>query len=236
MNSLCQICGVQRPVHYKFWMPSQIRSIWRSGTCITNAFNCCRLCSSECWVEPPPPHGAPAANTCLICGEQRPGHREYWMPSQVRSIWHYGSSVTSELNCCSLCNPSCWTPIAGSVHMASPRDSHSVEPVPPPPPLLMPPPAREHPTATFQSPPPSPSSQPSPRPPPPPPRQRRLEDRCIRESIGDIQELVPAAFWELMVTRVKLPLRDKLCALGACLVPHTTEGLEALRLFMGGSN
>ena len=236
MNSLCQICGVQRPVHYKFWMPSQIRSIWRSGTSITNAFNCCRLCSSECWVEPPPPHGAPAANTCFICGEQRPGHRQYWMPSQVRSIWHYGSSVTSEFNCCRLCNPSCWTPIAGSVHMASPRDSHSVEPVPPPPPPLMPPPAREHPTATFQSPPPSPPLWPSLRQPPPPPRQRRLEDKCIRESIGDSQELVPAAFLEIMVTRVKLPLRDKLCALGACLVPHTTEGLEALRLSMGGIN
>ena len=39
-----------------------------------------------------------------------------------------------------------------------------------------------------------------------------------------------------VVTRVKLPLRDKLCALGACLVPHTTEGLEALRSSMGGIN
>ena len=39
-----------------------------------------------------------------------------------------------------------------------------------------------------------------------------------------------------VVTRFKLPLRDKLCALGACLVPHTTEGLEAPRLSMGGIN
>ena len=47
---------------------------------------------------------------------------------------------------------------------------------------------------------------------------------------------MPAAFWEIIVARVKLPLRDKLCALGACQVPHTTEGLDALRLSMGGFN
>ena len=48
--------------------------------------------------------------------------------------------------------------------------------------------------------------------------------------------MVPAAFWQLIVTRVKLPLRDKLCSWGACLVPHFTEGLEALILYMGGCN
>ena len=39
-----------------------------------------------------------------------------------------------------------------------------------------------------------------------------------------------------VVTRVKLPLRDKLCALGACLAPRATEGLEALILSIGGIN
>ena len=194
MNCLCQICGVQRLVHHKFWIPSQIRSILQSGTSITNAFNCCRLCSPECWAEPPLPHGALAANTCLICREQRPGHRQCWMPSQVRSIWHLGSSVTSEFNCCRLCNPNCWTPIVGPVHNASPRDSHFVEPVPPPPPE-MPPSPRQNPEATVHPPPFSPSSCPSLHPPPPPPGLRRLDDGCIRDGIRDIQELVPATFW-----------------------------------------
>ena len=113
MNCLCHNCGVQRPVQLKFWMPSQIKSIMQSGSPATSSFNCCRLCSPECWVEVPLPKGALAANLCIICREIRPGHRQYWMPSQVKSIWYLGSSVTSEYNCCRLCNPDCWTPIVG---------------------------------------------------------------------------------------------------------------------------
>ena len=232
MNCLCHICGVQRPVHLKFWMPSQIRSIWQSGSSTTNVFNCCRLCSPECCVEAPLPNGALAANSCLICGKLRPGHRQYWMPSQAKSTWHLGSSVTSEFNCCRLCNPNCWSPIVGPVHNASPREPHPAEPVPPPPPET-PPPPRQNPTATAH-PPPFPPSGPSPRPPPPPPGHRRLDDGCIREDMRDIQEMVPALFWELIVTRVKLPLRDELCLWGACLIPHSAEGLEALKLSLGG--
>ena len=235
MACLCQICGEQRPAHHKFWMPSQIRSIWQTGTSTTNTFNRCRVCNPECWVDLPLPHGAHTANTCLICGEQRPGHRQYWMPSQVRSIWHLGSSVTSEFNCCRLCNPNCWTPIAGPVHSVPPWDPNPAEPVPPPPPESPPSPRKNVPV-TVHSAPSSPTTCPPPCPPPPPVRFRRFDDKSIRVCIRDIQELVPAALWELIVTRVKLPLRDKLCTWGACLVPHSAEGLEALRLFRGGCN
>ena len=229
MNCLCPTCGVERPVHLKFWMPSQIRSIWRSGSSTTSSFNCCRVCSPDCWVEDPLHPGVLAANLCIICGILRPGHRQYWMPSQVRSIWFLGSSVTSEFNCCRLCDPSCWTSV-GPAHFAFPRAPHPAKPAPPPPPDAPPP---RHPTATCYPPSFSPIG-PSPRPPPPSPCIRRLDDVRIREDIRDIQKIVPDLFWELFVTRVKLPQRDELCLWGACLVPHSAAGLEALRLSLGG--
>ena len=109
----CNVCGVQRPVHKKSWMRSQVDNITQNGSPVVGFYNCCRQCSPCCWIDPPLPEGASPPNLCIVCREIREVHRQHWMPSQMRSIWSLHTSVTDEYNCCRSCDPACWVPIWG---------------------------------------------------------------------------------------------------------------------------
>ena len=166
----CNFCGVQRPVHTRSWMRSQVDNIIQNGSPVVGFYNSCRQCSPCCWIDPPLPEGASPPNLCIVCREIREVHRQHWMPSQIRSIWSLHTSVTDEYNCCRSCDPACWVPILGrsappsqnprpakpmppssivpppppqTVPSASNSDHQQREPTPPPPPLT-PPPASDH--------------------------------------------------------------------------------------------
>ena len=110
----CNVCRIDRPVSTRNWLKSQVTSITLNDSFVVGFYNACRYCSPDCWVDPPIPDGAPPPNTCIICREVRAATRQYWTPSQMKSIWALGTSVTTNHNCCRTCDPSCWVSTLGN--------------------------------------------------------------------------------------------------------------------------
>ena len=117
-------------------MKSQVTSIILNDSSVVGYYNACRHCSSDCWVDPPIPDGVPPPNTCIICREVRAVNRQYWTPSQMKSIWALRTSVTTNHNCCRSCDPSCWVSILGK---DAPSSQHDRPDTPMPPTPLSPP-------------------------------------------------------------------------------------------------
>ena len=252
----CNFCGVQRPVHTRSWMRSQVDNIIQNGSPVVGFYNSCRQCSPCCWIDPPLPEGASPPNLCIVCREIREVHRQHWMPSQIRSIWSLHTSVTDEYNCCRSCDPACWVPILGRSAPPSqnPRPAKPMPPssiVPPPPPQTVPPASNSVHQRREPTPPPPPSTpppasdhsdphqshwRPLPFPARPllPHRPRWLDQVAITDDIQYIREAVPARFWDLVVHNLEKTVRKRLSWWGACFIPDSVMGLEAIALSNGG--
>ena len=253
----CNVCRIDRPVSTRNWMKSQVTSITLNESSVVGFYNACRYCSPDCWVDPPIPAGAPHPNTCIICLEVRASSRHYWIPFQLKSIWSLGTSVTTNHNCCRICDPSCWVPTSGidapllqndrpfnpihptrmpppSLYHTGPaptnRDHQRREPTPPPPPPYPPP-------ASPRS---DPQSAWRPLPYPVRPlihqRPRWLEQDSIKADISHIRRRVPAGLWDAVVRKLKRSELKELSWSGACFIPNSPMGLEAITLSDGGTD
>ena len=227
------------------------------GTAVVGYYNSCRYCSRDCWVDPPVPDGALQPYACTICLEVRAPSRLYWTPSQLKSIRYLGTSVTTNHNCCRICDPSCWVPTSGidaplpqydrpfipihptpmpppSLYHTGPalpnRDHQRREPTPPPPPPYPPPASpRDDPQSVWR-----------PLPYPVRPlihqRPRWLDQDSIKTDISHIRRDVPAGLWDVVVRKLKRSELKELSWSGACLIPNSSMGLEAITLSDGGTD
>ena len=246
----CDVCNIERPVTKRFWMQSQVSSIASSGTATIGNYNSCRYCSLDCWVDPPTPAGALHPYACSICQVVRAPSRTYWMPSQLKSIRSHGTSVTAHHNCCRVCDPSCWTPNSGT-DVFTPQNAltppHSTPTPPwepattnlgrqlraqsPNPPLPVP-----VPVSPWVVSPPVWRPLPSPSRPIIHPRPRWLTQIEIKDDILRIQNDVPAGLWDTLVQNLKKKELKELSWSGACLIPNTPMGREAITLSDGGTD
>ena len=253
----CNVCRIDRPVSTRNWMKSQVTSIILNDSSVVGFYNACRYCSPDCWVDPPIPDGAPPPNTCIICREVRAATRQYWTPSQMKSIWALGTSVTTNHNCCRTCDPSCWVPTLGIDAPPSQND----RPVTLIPPTPLPPPSLCH-TGPASADRVHQRREPTPPPPPPYPppasprgdsqsdwrplpyparplihqRPRWLDQVSIKNDISHIRRDVPAGFWDAVVRNLKKSELKELSWSGACFISNSPMGLEAITLSDGGAD
>ena len=238
-------------------MRSQVTSIILNDSSVVGNYNACRQCSSNCWVDPPLPEGVPPPNICIICREVRAVNRQYWTPSQMKSIWALRTSVTTNHNCCRSCDPSCWVFILGKDASFSHNDRPDT-PMPPTP-LSPPPPRQTGPASANRV-----HQRREPTPPPPPPypppasprgdpqsewrplpylarplihqRPRWLDQVSIKNDILHIRKSVPAGFWDAVVRNLEKSVLKQLSWWGACFIPNSPMGLEAITLSDGGAD
>ena len=246
----CAVCNIERPVTTRNWMQSQVSSIDLFGTAVVGSYNACRYCSRECWVDPRTPDGELHPYACSLCLVIRPPSRLYWTPSQLKSIRSGGTSVTAHHNCCRVCDPFCWVSNSGSEVTTSQNDSSPSNPTPttpwelattyrgqqfraesPPPPPLFP----RHVVPWTVSP---PVWRPLPFPARPiiDPRPRWLEQNAIKDDILRIQNDVPAGSWDFLVSNLTKGELKELSRSGACLIPNSPMGREAIILSDGGTD
>ena len=251
----CDVCKIERPVSTLNWMQSQVTSITLFGTAVIGFYNACRYCSRDCWVDPPLPVGAFHPYACTICLVVRAPSRLYWTPSQLKSIRSFGTSVTAHHNCCRMCDSLCWVPNSGT-DVTTPqnvRTSSYSTPTRPPPSSHweLAPTNHDHQWRAQSPPPPPPDPSPaSPRDVLPPawrplpfparpiihPRPRWLKQNAIKDDILRIQTDVPAGSWDALVSNLKKEELKELSRSGACLIPNSPMGLEAITLSDGGAD
>ena len=246
----CDVCNIERPVTTRNWMQSQVSSIALFGTAVVGSYNACRYCSRDCWVDPPTPVGALHPYACSICLVVRAPSRLYWTPSQLKSIRSYGTSVTAHHNCCRVCDSLCWVPYLGTDEI-TPQNASTASHSTPTPPWELATTNRDHQWRAQSPPPPPPASPPAPpwvvsppawRPLPFParpiihPRPRWLKQNATKDDILRIQNDVPVGFWDALVKNQKKVELKELSRSGACLIPNSPMGREAITLSDGGTD
>ena len=251
----CPVCNIRRLTTISNWHQAQIASLERFGTVVVGCYNACRLCNPDCWVDPIMPYvplylGELHPYACSVCRSIRPHSHRFWTKSQLKSICSLGTSVTPQHNCCRVCDPCCWYPNLNEGVPTLKDHAPLVEPVPttncapfiesrvqlvrdvaPSSPRSIP----AH-IVPWQV------SQPIWRPLPPSAlpiircRPPWLDQDAIQDDIHRIQRDMPQGVWESLVKSMTKTELKAASRSGACLIPNTPMGLEAIIRCDGGAD
>ena len=113
---------------------------------------------------------------------------------------------------------------------AANRDHQRREPTPPPPPSTPPPAAPRGDSQSHWRPLPYPARPLISH------RPRWLDQVTIKNDILHIRKAVPAGFWDAVVRNLEKSVLKQLSWWGACFIPNSVMGLEAITLSDGGSD
>ena len=251
----CPVCNIYRRSTTRNWHQAQIDNLERCGTVVVGRYNACRMCNPECWVDPITPYvplylGALHPYACAVCRIIRPHSHRFWTKSQLKSICSLRTSVTPQHNCCRVCDSSCWySNLNEGVSIPMGHSPH-VEPVPtvnyapstesggqldrdvaPSSPCSIPAHIVPWPVSQSMWRPLPPSALPLIRCRPP-----WLDQDAIQYDIYRIQREIPQEVWETLVRSMPKAELKAASHIGACLIPNSPMGLEAIIRCNGGAD